>query len=90
MSRFIIDDRAVEFIKETMKKEDAQAVRIFISGGGCCRRLEITPVKKALSGDATYTRGGITVHIEKGLVDNASTVEINFDEQKGLLINLYE
>lgn len=35
MSRFIIDDKAVEFIKETLKKEDAQAVRIFISGGGC-------------------------------------------------------
>lgn len=46
MSRFIIDDKAVEFIKETLKKEDAQAVRIFISGGGCCRRLEIIPVKK--------------------------------------------
>ncbi len=87
MSKLFIDDRAIEFMKEALAKENAQAMRIFISGGGCCKQFEITPVKKALTGDITYTQGGVTVHIEKYLADNTRAIEIKFDKQRGLTIS---
>ncbi len=90
MSKLFIDDKAIEFMKKAMADENAKAMRIFMSGGGCCKRFEIAQVKKALALDVTYTQSGITVHVEKALVENTSAIEITFDEHKGLLINLYE
>ncbi len=87
MSKLFIDDRAMEFIKDALAKENADAMRIFISGGGCCKQFEITPVKKALAGDVTFRQGDFTVHIEKELVDNAKAIKIGFDKQKGLIID---
>ncbi|MBE0521457.1 MAG: hypothetical protein IBX39_04230 [Candidatus Methanoperedenaceae archaeon] len=86
MSKLIIDNRAIEFIKQALVKETAKAVRIFTSGGGCCKRFGISPVEKALKGDVSYNRDGITVYLEKELVDNTSSIEIKFEENKGLLI----
>ena len=88
MSKLFIDDRAIEFIKKALAKENAPAMRIFISGGGCCKQFEMAPVKKALAGDVTFTQGGITVHIEKELADNTEYIGIKFDEQRGLLVEL--
>lgn len=87
MSKLFIDGRAIELIKEYLAKENAHAVRIFTSGG-CCGRFEIVPVKKALTGDVAYSQGGINVYLEKELADKTSAIEIKFDEQKGLFINL--
>lgn len=86
MSKLIIDNRAIEFIKQALAKEDAKAIRIFTSGGGCCKQFEISPVEKALAGDVSYDQGGITVYVEKDIVDNTSSIEIKFDENRGLLI----
>lgn len=88
MSNFIIDEKAITYIQNYLKGEDAKAMRIFISGGGCCSRLEITPVQKALAGDVTYERDGVTIYVDKALVEGASSIEIKFDEKQGLLINL--
>ena len=87
MSKLFIDDKAIEFMKKALAKENAQAMRIFISGGGCCKQFEIAPVKKALKGDVTYTQGGVKVHIEKELVSSTVSIGIKFDEQKGLIID---
>ncbi|NJD77052.1 MAG: hypothetical protein FIB08_08150 [Candidatus Methanoperedens sp.] len=89
MNKLIIDNKAISFIKKTLARENTESVRVFVSGGGCCKRFEIAPVKKPLSGDSTYRQDGIIVHIEKYLVDNSSTIEIRFEENKGLVINLY-
>ncbi len=78
-----IDDRAIKFIKEHLNN-NTNAVRIFTSGGGCCSRFEIAPVKKAISGDAVYKKGGIYIYIEKELADNS--INITFDEKRGLII----
>lgn len=86
MSKLIMDNGAIEFIKEALAKEHAKAMRIFISGGGCCRQFEISPGEKALTGDVSYSQGGIKVYIEKELVDNTSSIEIKFDHNRGLLI----
>jgi len=86
MSKLIIDNRAIEFIKQALTKEDAKAIRIFTSGGGCCKQFEISPVEKALAGDVSYYQGEINVYIEKALVDNTSSIEIKFEDNKGLLI----
>jgi Fe-S cluster assembly iron-binding protein IscA len=86
MNKLIIDQKAIEFMKDALTIEKADAMRIFISGGGCCRQFEIAPVRKALKGDVTFVQDGITVHIEKGLAENASSATIRFDERKGLLI----
>lgn len=86
MSKLFIDDRAIEFIKKALAKENAPAMRIFISGGGCCKQFEMAPVKKALAGDVTFTRDGLTVHIEKELAENIEYIRVKFDEQKGLLV----
>ena len=86
MSKLIIDNRAIEFIKQALAKEDAKAIRIFTSGGGCCKQFEISPVEKALVGDVSYNQGGINVYIEKDIVDNTSSIEIKFEDNKGLLI----
>jgi Fe-S cluster assembly iron-binding protein IscA len=88
MSKLFIDDRAIEFIKKALAKENAPAMRIFISGGGCCKQFEMAPVKKALAGDVTFTQDWLTVHIEKGLADNTEYIGIKFDEQRGLLVEL--
>ena len=88
MSNFIIDEKAITYIQNYLKGEDAKAMRIFISGGGCCSRLEITPVQKALAGDVTYERDSVTIYVEKALVESASSIKIGFDEKRGLLINL--
>ncbi len=89
MNKLIMDNKAISFIKKALANENAESVRIFMSGGGCCKRFEIAPVKKPLAGDSTYRQDGITVHIEKYLMDNSSTIEIRFEEDKGLVINLY-
>ena len=87
MSKLFIDDKAIEFMKEALAKENTPSMRVFISGGGCCKQFEIAPVKKALAGDVAYTQGGITIYVEKEIVDNTRAIEIRFDEQKGLTIN---
>lgn len=81
-----IDDKSIEFIKERTKKENVQAVRIFIAGGGCCKRPEIITIRKALAGDTTYERDGVKIYLEKGLAESSSAIDIKFDEQKGLII----
>lgn len=90
MSKLFIDDNAIELIKKELVKEKAYAMRIFIGGGGCCKRFEIAPVKKPLAGDVTFMQGGINIFIEKELVDSAKAIEIKLDEHKGLMINLIE
>lgn len=85
---FSIDDRSVEYMKELIESEGKKDMRIFIGGGGCCKRLEMAPVEKALAGDLTYERGGIALHVEKNLVNENSKIEIKFDEKDGLLIDL--
>ena len=87
MSKLFIDGKAIEFMKNALEKENLPAMRLFISGGGCCKHFELTPVKQALSGDVTFKQSGITVHVEKELVDNTKTIEIIFDDTKGLTIN---
>ncbi|MBN2488680.1 MAG: hypothetical protein JXA98_06605 [Methanosarcinaceae archaeon] len=88
MSDLIIDDNAVEHIRKYIEEENAEAVRLFIGGGGCCERFEIAFVKNALACDVTYERNGVKLHVEKALVDNTSAIEIKYDEHRGLLINL--
>jgi Fe-S cluster assembly iron-binding protein IscA len=88
VSDLIIDDNAVEHIRKYIEEENAEAVRLFIAGGGCCERFEIAFVKKALAGDVTYEQNGVKLHVEKALVDNTSAIEIKYDEHRGLLINL--
>ncbi len=88
MNDLIIGDKAIGYIQQHLRDENAKAMRISIGGGGCCSRLEITPVQKALAGDVTYERGGVTIHVDKALVKGASSIEIGFDEKRGLLINL--
>ncbi|MDP2846295.1 MAG: hypothetical protein Q8N79_09550 [Candidatus Methanoperedens sp.] len=90
MSKLFIDEKAIQLIKKELLKENAYAMRIFMGGGGCCKRFEITPVKKPLAGDVTFMQGGINIFIEKELVDSAKAIEIKLDENKGLLINLIE
>ncbi len=82
----LIDKRAIELIKEHLKEENAPAVRVFIAGGGCCKRTEIATVKKALAGDVSYDVDGIKIFVEKGLAENSSAIDIKFEEQKGLII----
>ena len=87
MSKLFIDDRAIEFMKNALAKDNAEAMRLFISGGGCCKQFELTPVKKALAGDVTFRQDDVTIHIEKELVDDTKAIRIGFDEQKGLIID---
>ncbi|MDD5473885.1 MAG: hypothetical protein PHU34_07020 [Candidatus Methanoperedens sp.] len=85
MSKLIIDDKAIGVIKKELLKENAPAMRIF-GGGGCCKRFELSPVKKPLAGDAAFMQGGIKIYVEKELAENTSAIYIKFDEQKGLII----
>jgi len=87
MTDLFIDDKAIRFMKKVLAKENTCDVRIFTGGGGCCKRFEITPVRKPLPGDVTYQRGGITIHVERALVDNTEAIDIRFEEPKGLIIN---
>ncbi|MFH1323310.1 MAG: hypothetical protein ABIH80_05730 [Methanobacteriota archaeon] len=86
MNNLFIDDRAIEFMKKAIESEKASAMRIFTSGGGCCKQFELTPVRKALTGDVTFWQGCIAVHIEKEIAQNTGSIWIKFDEHKGLLI----
>ncbi len=86
MNKLFIDDRAIVFIKDELAKENASAIRIFTFGGGCCSRFQLAPVNKALAGDVTYLKDGVTVHIENEIAENTGSIWIKFDEQKGLLI----
>jgi len=88
MTELLIDDTAIEIIKKELHKEEALAMRIFIGGGGCCKHFEMIPVKKALTGDVTFIRGGLKILVEKEIAQNSSTIEIRNDEHKGLLIDL--
>ncbi|MBE0523080.1 MAG: hypothetical protein IBX40_01900 [Methanosarcinales archaeon] len=88
MSNLFIEDDAVQFIKDELAKTEKKAVRIFLSGGGCCPRLEIRPTDRALSGDVTYNKYDITFHIEKDLVMYSSSINVRFNEKRGLLIHL--
>lgn len=90
MSDLIINDKAIKYIQQHLRDKSAKEMRIFIGGGGCCSRFEITPVKKALAGDVTYKRSDLTIHVDKTLIESASSIEIGFDENRGLLINLLE
>ncbi len=89
MGKLFIDDKASELLKKELLRENASAMRIFTSGG-CCSRFEMTPVKKALAGDITFMQGGIKVYVEKELAESTSAIEIKFDEEKGLIIELHE
>jgi len=88
MTDLLIDDTAIEIIKKELAKDDAFAMRIFIGGGGCCKHFEMIPVKKALTGDITFIRGGLRIFVEKELAQNTSKIVIKNDEHKGLLIDL--
>ncbi len=88
MTDLLIDDAAIEIIKKELQKDDAFAMRIFIGGGGCCKHFEIIPVKKALTDDVSFIRGGLRILVEKELAQNTSKIEIKNDEHKGLLIDL--
>ena len=88
MSDLFIEDDAVRVIKDELTKAEKKAVRIFISGGGCCPRLEIRPMDAALSGDLTYHKNGITFYIENDLVLHSSSINVRFNEKRGLLIHL--
>jgi len=88
MTELLIDDTAIEIIKNELQKDDAFAMRIFIGGGGCCKHFEMIPVKKALAGDVSFIRRGLNILIEKELAQNSSKIEIKNDEHKGLLIDL--
>ncbi len=86
MSKLFIDDKAIESIKKALAEENKPAVRLFVSGGGCCKQFEIKPVGKALAGDVTFRQGGVTVYLEKELADIAQSISIRWDEKRGLLI----
>ncbi len=86
MNNLFIDDRAIEFMKNALAREKASAMRIFISGGGCCKQFELAAVNKALTGDVTFTQDGLSLHIEKEIAENTVTLRIRFNEQKGLII----
>ena len=88
MTKLLIDETAIELMKNELKKENAYAMRIFIGGGGCCKRFEIIPVKKALAGDVAFMQGGLRILVEKEIAENTSAIGIKYDERKGLLIDL--
>jgi len=88
MTNLLIDDPSIELLRKELLKEKAFAMRIFIGGGGCCKRFELIPVKKALAGDITFMKSGIRILVEKEIVDNTSDILIKYDEHKGLLIDL--
>jgi Fe-S cluster assembly iron-binding protein IscA len=86
MSKLFIDNRAIEFIKKALENEKSDAIRVFTGGGGCCKRFEIIPVRKPLSGDVIFRQRGFTVYMEKELVENVSAINIRFEGQ-GLIID---
>ncbi|MCX9083719.1 MAG: hypothetical protein OIN87_02850 [Candidatus Methanoperedens sp.] len=88
MTELVIDDASIEILKKELLKCDASALRIFIGGGGCCKRFEIVMVKKALTGDVTFKHGELRIFVEKEIALRSSKIEITNDEHKGLLINL--
>lgn len=90
MRDIVIDDEAVRVMRDYMDRENADALRVFIGGGGCCRWLEVAGVRGALAGDVTYEARGMTLHVDRALVEAASVMKISFDEQKGLLVDLID
>lgn len=89
MSRLLISGDALARLKNELANQNADAARIFTIGG-CCSRFEIAPAKKALAGDVACEQDGIKLYIERELAENASCIEIRFDEKKGLIIELRE
>ncbi len=81
-----IDKKAIELIKVHLKRENAPAMRVFIAGGGCCKRPEVMAIKKALAGDVSFEQDGIKIFVEKGIAENSSAIDIKFEEEKGLII----
>ena len=88
MTGISIDDPALFLIKKKINEEKASAMRIFIGGGGCCKRFEIIPVSKELAGDVTFLHKGVKIVVEKEIAENASGINIRYDEHKGLLLDL--
>ncbi len=87
VTKLFIDGKAIEFMKKTLENEKSDAIRIFTGGGGCCKRFEIIPVKKPLSGDVAFVQEGFTVYVEKELVEDVSSINIRFEGQEGLIID---
>lgn len=86
MSELFVDNEAMRLIKAALSEEENKTVRIFIAGGGCCSRLEITPAKRAITGDVVYHRDGIAFYIDQNIA--ASRIEITYDTKQGLIIDL--
>ena len=86
MKKLFIENKAIEFIKKALVNEKAKDVRLFISGGGCCKQFELTPVNRSLTGDVTCVQDGIKVHIEKVIIDNTEKISIKYHERNGLVI----
>ena len=90
MNEFHIDNRSLQIIKEELAEENADAVRIYMVGGGCCQRFEMALVHTAPDGDVQCKMGGVTFYVEKNLADTTSAIHIRFDKRRGLLIDLSE
>jgi Fe-S cluster assembly iron-binding protein IscA len=89
MTKLTVDDKAIEFIKAELEKEQSPAVRLSVTGGGCCQHLGITTVEKEIARDVKHIEKGVTFHVEKYLDDNASSIEIHLDdERKMLMVNM--
>ncbi|MCL7415217.1 MAG: hypothetical protein M8349_04040 [ANME-2 cluster archaeon] len=86
MTELIIDDKAIEFIKAELEKENSPAVRLSVTGGGCCQQLGIATVEKEIARDVKHIEKGVTFHVEKYLNDNTSSIDITFDDERKMLI----
>ncbi|MBW6518587.1 MAG: hypothetical protein K0A89_11200 [ANME-2 cluster archaeon] len=86
MTKLIVDDKAIEFIRAELEKEQSPAVRLSITGGGCCQQLGIATVEKEIARDVKYIEKGVTFHVEKYLDSNASSIEITLDEERQMLL----
>jgi Fe-S cluster assembly iron-binding protein IscA len=90
MCEISVDADALGRLKEYMVEEGADAIRIFIAGGGCCRWVEVAAVRGALAGDVRYDVGGVTLYVERALVEGVSRLRIHLDEGKGLCMDVIE
>ena len=86
MTKLIVEDKAIAFIKAELEKEKSPAVRLSVTGGGCCQQLGIATVEKEIARDVKHIEKGVTFHVEKYLNDNASSIEINLDEERKMLM----
>lgn len=85
MTELLIDDGALQFIRDELDKENAPAVRLFVKGGGCCLQVDIAAVEKPLTRDTTIIQRGITFHVDRYLNDNMSSIELSYDPEKDSL-----